>query len=64
VFNLAAYVVPSLLILVAGAVLTLVLRRWTRAAAPARGEARPDAGPAATPEELARVRRELDRRPT
>lgn len=63
-FNLAGYFVPSLAILVAGAVLTLVLGRWTRAAAPATGAALPDAGTAATPEELARLRRELDRLPT
>lgn len=63
-FNLAGYFLPAVLILVAGTVLTLVLRRWTRAAAPATGAVLPDAGTAATPEELARLRRELDRLPT
>ncbi len=62
-FNLAGYFVPSLLILVAGTVLTLVLRRWTRAAAPATGAATPVAGPVATPEELERLRRDLGRLP-
>jgi cytochrome c-type biogenesis protein CcmH len=62
-FNLAGYFLPSVLILVAGALLTVVLRRWTRAAAPATSAALPDAGSAATPEELERLRRELDRLP-
>jgi len=62
-FNLAGYFVPSLLILVAGTVLTLVLRRWTRAAAPAPNAALRNTGTAATPEELERLRRELDRLP-
>src|SRR5579884_2898829 len=62
-FNLAGYFVPSLAILVAGAVLALVLRRWTRASAAAAAAPAADAaaGPAATPEELERLRRELDR---
>ncbi len=59
-FNLAGYFVPSLLIVAAGAVLTLVLRRWTRAA-PAPAVAPPVASVAATPEELEHLRRELDR---
>jgi cytochrome c-type biogenesis protein CcmH len=62
-FNLAGYFVPSLLILVAGAVLALVLRRWTRTAARAPSTVLPNAGTAATPEELERLRRELDRLP-
>jgi cytochrome c-type biogenesis protein CcmH len=62
-FNLAGYFVPALLILVAGGVLTLVLRRWTRTAPPATAAALPGAGPAATPAELERLRRELDRLP-
>src|SRR5205823_9698954 len=37
-FNLAGYFVPSLLILAAGIALTMVLRRWSRAAAPAAAE--------------------------
>jgi cytochrome c-type biogenesis protein CcmH/NrfF len=59
-FNLAGYLVPSLLIVAAGVVLTFVLRRWTRTAAPAAVPARPLAA-AGTPEELARLRGELDR---
>ena len=59
-FNLAGYFVPSVLIVVAGLVLTLVLRRWARTAAPERVPARPLA-PAGTSEELERLRGELDR---
>src|SRR5881296_4157197 len=58
-FNLAGYFVPSLLILVAGAVLALVLRRWSRVAVVAPETLVP--GVAASPEELERLRRELDR---
>ena len=58
-FNLAGYFVPSLLIVVAGVVLTLVLRRWARTATPEAVPARPL--PAGTPEELERLRGELDR---
>lgn len=59
-FNLAGYFVPSLLIVAAGVVLTLVLRRWTRTAAPAPVPATlPSAG--GTPEELERLRGELER---
>jgi len=66
-FNLAAYFVPSIAVLVAGAFLVRTLRRWTRAAAadaataPATvpGGGRPDASPA----ELERLRRELERLP-
>ncbi len=58
-FNLAGYFVPSVLIVVAGLVLTLVLRRWARTAAPERVPARP--APAGTSEELERLRGELDR---
>jgi cytochrome c-type biogenesis protein CcmH len=58
-FNLAGYFVPSLVIVVAGAILTLVLRRWARAV-PAPVAPRPSAV-AASPEELERLRRELDR---
>ena len=60
-FNLAGYFVPSVLIVIAGVLLTLTLRRWTRqarAAAPA-ASASPDASPA----ELERLRQELDRLP-
>jgi cytochrome c-type biogenesis protein CcmH/NrfF len=59
-FNLVGYFVPSLLIVAAGVVLTLVLRRWTRAAPPHAVPARPVAA-AGTPEELERLRGELDR---
>jgi cytochrome c-type biogenesis protein CcmH len=58
-FNLAGYFVPSLLIVAAGVILTLVLRRRTRSAAPDAVPARPLA--AGTPEELERLRGELDR---
>ena len=59
-FNWAGYLVPSVLIVVAGAALTVVLRRWARAA-PALVAPRPVSGVAATPEELERLRHELDR---
>jgi len=59
-FNLAGYFVPSILIVAAGLVLTLVLRHWARTAAPDRVPARPLA-PAGTSEELERLRGELDR---
>lgn len=57
-FNLAAYFVPGILILAAGAVLLVVLRRWTRLAAPA--PAAPVRAPEGSPEELAQLQRELD----
>jgi len=60
-FNLAGYFVPSLLILVAGAVLALVLRRWSRVAGAVVAPETPVPGVAASPEELERLRRELDR---
>src|SRR5438445_4630375 len=56
-FNLAAYVTPSLVILVAGVLLALALRRWTRGA-PAPSPAPP---PDASPAELEPLRRELER---
>ncbi len=59
-FNLAGYFVPSVLILAAGVVLSLVLRRWSRAAAPA-APATPAPEIPASPDELERLRRELDR---
>ncbi len=62
-FNLAAYFVPSLVILVAAAVLTVVLRRWSRRAVVVgeseRGRVAP--APGASPAELERLQRELDR---
>ena len=62
-FNLIGYLVPPVAFLVAAAVLTLVLRRWVRAA-PAAVAATASGGPDATPEELARLRRELERLPS
>lgn len=61
-FNLAGYFLPSLLIVTAGVILTLVLRRWARAAASARAAPQP-AGQelgSPSPAELERLRRELD----
>jgi len=60
-FNLAGYFVPSLAIIVATAFLVRTLRRWTRAADVAASESAPP--PDATPAELERLRRELDRLP-
>ena len=59
-FNLAGYFVPSIAIIIAGVFLVRALRRWTReaAAAPPPDQALP---PNATPAELERLRRELDR---
>ena len=63
-FNLAGYFLPAALILVAAAVLVLVLRRWTRAAAAGLPPAPTSpAAPDATAAELERLRRELDRLP-
>jgi cytochrome c-type biogenesis protein CcmH/NrfF len=61
-FNLAGYFVPSIVIVIAGVFLVRAIRRWTReaqAAAPAGATLPPDA----TPAELERLRRELDRLP-
>ena len=58
--NLIGYVVPPVVLIVAAGILALVMRRWTRIAAPDRVPARPLA-PAGTPEELERLRGELDR---
>lgn len=58
-FNLAGYFVPSAMILVAGTLLTLALRRWTRAPAAATAAPALDAA-GASPEELARLQHELD----
>ncbi|HEU5261037.1 MAG TPA: cytochrome c-type biogenesis protein CcmH [Gemmatimonadales bacterium] len=58
-FNLAGYFVPSLAIFIGAAILTVLLRRWSRAAAPpAPAPLSPDV--AASPEELERLRRELE----
>ena len=59
-FNLAAYFVPGIAIIVASAVLWVVLRRWTRATAPTPGAAVAAGAPQGSPEELARLQRELD----
>jgi len=61
-FNLAAYWVPSLVLLIAGVVLFRVLRRWTREAA-VETAAAPAPGIDASPAELERLRRELERLP-
>jgi len=58
-FNLAGYFVPSALILGAGILLTLALRRWTRT--PAAASTGPTvASVGGSPEELARLQHELD----
>lgn len=61
-FNLAGYFLPGVAILVAALFLLRTLRRWTREA---EGAAPAPAAlpPTATPEELERLRRELDRLP-
>jgi cytochrome c-type biogenesis protein CcmH/NrfF len=60
--NLISYFVPPVAFVVGAAVLTLVLLRWVRAPLPA-AEVSPPAAPA-TPEELARLRHELERLPS
>ena len=59
-FNLAGYLMPSVGILAVGALLVLAMRRWTRTtesdAAPG-----PASDPPASPAELERLQRELDR---
>jgi cytochrome c-type biogenesis protein CcmH len=62
-FNLAGYFVPSLAILAAAAILVVVLRRWTRGATPAVAAATPDPAASASPQELDRLRQELERFP-
>jgi cytochrome c-type biogenesis protein CcmH len=66
-FNLAGYFVPSIAIVVAGAFLVLVLRRWTREAQVAHRTAEENSPaarvPDASPAELQRLRDELDRLP-
>ncbi len=59
-FNLIGYLVPPLVFIMAAGVLTLVLRRRVRAAAVDAVPARPVAA-AGTPQELERLRGELDR---
>ncbi|HWC75793.1 MAG TPA: cytochrome c-type biogenesis protein CcmH [Gemmatimonadales bacterium] len=60
-FNLAGYFVPSIVIVIAGVLLALTLRRWAREAL-ATAPAAP-VTPDASPDELERLRRELDRLP-
>jgi cytochrome c-type biogenesis protein CcmH/NrfF len=64
-FNLAGYFVPSLVVLVAAGFLIVMLRRWTRAAAVEAAAAPPVARGSvdASPAELERLRRELERLP-
>jgi cytochrome c-type biogenesis protein CcmH len=59
-FNLAGYLVPGTLLLMGGALLTVLLRRRMRVTAAEQVTA-PQEGtiPGATPEELARLNREL-----
>ena len=57
-FNWLGYLLPGVLILAAGAILTIVLQRWIPAA-PARASTTPPSVPA-TPEELERLQHELD----
>ena len=63
-FNLAAYLVPSVVILAAAAVLVVILRRWTRGAtALAAAPSSLDPTASASPPELERLRQELERFP-
>ena len=59
-FNLVAYFLPSVVVVIAGVLLTLALRRWTRLAGD-RPAVAPAAGPPASPAELERLRHELER---
>lgn len=61
-FNLAAYFVPSIVVVIAGALLTRALRRWSQAAK-AEAVAAPAPTSDASPAELERLRRELERLP-
>jgi cytochrome c-type biogenesis protein CcmH len=59
-FNLAGYFMPALAVLVAGGLLVLAMRRWTRrAAVVAHAAAVPSAPPSASPEALEALRQEL-----
>jgi cytochrome c-type biogenesis protein CcmH len=65
-FNLAGYFVPSIVVLIAAGFLIRTLRRWTRAAAADAAAAAPAPGARAdaSPAELERLRRELERLPS
>ncbi len=63
-FNLAGYFVPSIVIAVAAGLLVIVLRRWTAGARAATVPASPTIPADASPAELERLRRELDRLPS
>lgn len=64
-FNLAGYLVPSFVVLVAAGFLIRTLRRWTRAAADAAAPVPATGGQVdASPAELERLRRELERLPS
>jgi cytochrome c-type biogenesis protein CcmH/NrfF len=56
-FNLAGYFTPALVIIAAGVVLVLALRRWSNDATPLAAPVDPP--PDASPEELERLRRDL-----
>jgi len=58
-FNLVGYFLPGTLVLAAGVLLFLALRRWTRIAAP-RPVVASAGGPAASPAELEHLRSELE----
>lgn len=62
-FNLAGYFTPSLVILIAGVLLTLALWRWTRSNARAAVTPVPAPPPDASPAELAQLRRDLEQLP-
>lgn len=63
-FNLLGYIVPGVALIVAAAVLVLVLLRWTRQARNAEPTMTTvPATPDATPAELERLQRELDKLP-
>ncbi len=60
-FNLAGYFFPSLVILVAGGLLVLAMRRWVRRSQRAPLPAEPGADAPGSSAELERLRRELQR---
>jgi cytochrome c-type biogenesis protein CcmH/NrfF len=64
-FNLIGYLLPGVVVLVAAGFLLFMLGRWTRVAAAKAAAAVPASGghPDASPAELERLRRELERLP-